>query len=70
MGEELELGVPSLNIQLKDMGGWVPWGMEQEPVVEGPPLSPLPREEPMVVEEGTEQAQKDGSMVKDDATAE
>ena len=28
MGKELELGVPSLDIQLEDVGQWVPWGLE------------------------------------------
>ena len=32
MGEELELGVPPQDIQLKDVGWWVWWGLEPETV--------------------------------------
>ena len=60
-GEELELGPPSPNIQLEDTGQWVCWGLEVEPELECPPLLAL-RAEPMEVEEGTEQDQKDGAM--------
>ena len=41
MGEELELGVPPPDIQLKDVGWRVWWGPGPEPVPEGLPLSPL-----------------------------
>ena len=41
IGEELKLGVPPPDIQLKDMGQWVWWGLEPEPAAEGLPLSPL-----------------------------
>ena len=59
--EELELGVHPLDIQLKDVGQWVWWGLELGPVAEGPPLSSL-REEPMEVEEGAELSQEDDAV--------
>ena len=66
--EELELGVPTLNIQLEYVGWWVPWRPEPEPAPEGPPLSPLQVEQMEV--DGTEQAQEDSAMAENDAAVE
>ena len=59
--EELELGIPTPNIWLKDVGQWVWWGPEPEPAPEGPTLSPLGAE-PMAVD-GTEQVQEEGAVM-------
>ena len=41
IGEELELGIPPLYVQLEDMSQRVWWGPEPEAAVERPPLIPL-----------------------------
>ena len=66
MGEELELGILPLGVQMEDVGQWVWWGLEPELAQEGPPLSAL-GEEPIEVEGSAEQVQEDGITVKDNA---
>ena len=36
--EALELGILPRDIQMKEVGNWVMWGLAIEPVPEGPPL--------------------------------
>ena len=69
MGEELELGVPPLEIQLDNMGWWLQWAPEPELAQEGTYLLPLGTEL-LKVEDGAEQAQGDGATAKDDTVTE
>ena len=39
--EALELGIPSKDVQMDDVGERVMWGPVIEPTPEGPPLVPL-----------------------------
>ena len=61
MGEELELGLPPLRVQLEEAGWRVLWGPAVEPAEEGTPLAALGLG-PMEVD-GAEQAPEDGAVV-------
>ena len=67
--EELEIGVLPPDIWLEHMGQRLCWGPGAEPAPEGPALLALGAEL-MEVEGGVKQAQKDSTIVENDAMAE